>query len=381
MDEKQKVSFQVISLSKGDNPQFVKIEIMFKDNTNKIYTYYRKVGRVGPQDLFVIIDGCRVTFTKDYILVSITREYNTKGKKRVSTEKLSKKIKKEAEAKGIDVSSDDEEWEDDILSEQKEEPEQKVIEVPKGKIRHEKYEMIKTCLSCGLPVYLAGPAGAGKNHTVEQIAREMGWGFYFTNSVQQEYKLTGFIDAGGNYHETEFYKACMDDDECIFFLDEMDASIPDVLVLLNAAIANGYFEFPCGRVDFDHVHFVAAGNTVGSGADDMYTGRMVLDQATLDRFAIIEFDYDRNVELKLSKGNVSLLDFIDELRKTAKAKGIRATFSYRCISMVIKLEAAGMPIKDALKISVLKGLDQDTINTFGLFGDSKYHKALKELQT
>ena len=46
----------------------------------------------------------------------------------------------------------------------------------------------------------------------------------------------------------------------------MDASIPEVLVLLNAAIANGYFEFPNGKVNLNHVHFVAAGNTVGSGA-------------------------------------------------------------------------------------------------------------------
>ena len=37
------------------------------------------------------------------------------------------------------------------------------------------------------------------------------------------------------------------------------------------------------------IHWVAAGNTVGSGADDNYTGRMVLDQASLDRFVIIEF--------------------------------------------------------------------------------------------
>lgn len=241
--------------------------------------------------------------------------------------------------------------------------------------------MIKTCLSCDIPVYLAGPAGSGKNHTVEQIAKEMGWNFYFTNSVQQEYKLTGFVDAGGEYHETEFFKACMDDTECVFFLDEMDASIPDVLVLLNAAIANGYFEFPCGRVDFENVHFVAAGNTVGSGADDMYTGRMVLDQATLDRFAIIEFDYDKNVELKLAKGNVQLLEFIRDLRQTAKTKGIRATFSYRCIMMVSKLEAVGMNTKDILKIAVLKGLDQDTINTFRLYGSSKYYQALRDIQT
>lgn len=216
------------------------------------------------------------------------------------------------------------------------------VEIPNGEVHHEKYEMIKTCLSCGIPVYLAGPAGSGKNHTVEQIAKELGWNFYFSNSVQQEYKLTGFIDAGGEFHETEFYKACTDDNGCIFFLDEMDASIPEVLVLLNAAIANGYFEFPNGRVNLENVHFVAAGNTVGSGADEMYTGRMVLDQATLDRFAIIEFDYSLNIEMAITKGNTELITFIHELRKQANENGIRATFSYRCMTMVTKLEKAGM---------------------------------------
>lgn len=74
----------------------------------------------------------------------------------------------------------------------------------------------------------------------------------------------------------------------VFFLDEMDASIPEVLVLLNASIANGYFEFPCGRLNFgEKVHFVSAGNTAGSGADELYTGRMVLDQATLDRLLLL----------------------------------------------------------------------------------------------
>lgn len=375
----QPVTFEVLSVGPGDKQGFARVIVQFKNNPAQSYTYHRKMGRNGSGRQFVIIDGCRVVFTDRYELVGVHREYDTKGVKRSDTQNLSKRIKEETQQKGILpelLESDDEEWEDDAPEEDKPIP----AEVPKGKVRHEKYEQIKTCLSCGISVYLAGPAGAGKNHTVEQIAKEMGWSFYFTNSVQQEYKLTGFVDAGGEYHETEFFKACMDDNECIFFLDEMDASIPDVLVLLNAAIANGYFEFPCGRVDFENVHFVAAGNTVGSGADDMYTGRMVLDQATLDRFAIIEFDYDKNVELKLAKGNVELIDFVRDLRQTAKTKGIRATFSYRCIMMVTKLEKAGMNTKDILKIAVLKGLDQDTINTFGLYGSTKYHKALRDLQ-
>ena len=187
-------------------------------------------------------------------------------------------------------------------------------------------------------------------------------------------------NSGGCFHDTEFYKACTDESDCVFFLDEMDASIPEVLVLLNAAIANGYFEFPNGRVDFDHVHFVAAGNTVGAGADDMYTGRMVLDQATLDRFAIIEFDYSLRIEMAITHNNSELVEFIHQMRKEAENKGIRATFSYRCMTMVTKLEKAGMNLQMTIQISIVKGLDKDTVNTLNPIGNTKYHEALRKIQ-
>lgn len=247
-------------------------------------------------------------------------------------------------------------------------------------VKHSKYDMIKACIENDIPVYLAGPAGSGKNYTLEQISWELGLEFYFTNSVQQEYKLTGFIDAGGQYHETEFYKAFKNGG--IFFLDEMDASIPEVLVLLNAAIANRYFEFPNGKIKA-HKNFrvVAAGNTVGSGADEMYTGRLVLDQATLDRFAIIDFGYDRNIEMHIAKGNKELVDFVEAIRTEAETNGIRATFSYRCIGMVTKLERTGLELKNILAIAVFKGMDKDAVNSFRCYGVSgKYKTALNELQ-
>lgn len=342
-------------------PDFTKVEITrryYRDNALKNHFVFK---------------GVRVTFDIfDHHVVNMEREYETKGVIKTSSvlgskgsKKISEMVKDEVEDKGIvaKLLDKDEFVDDDEI------------------IKHEQYETIKSCLACNIPVYLAGPAGSGKNFTVEQIAEGMGWEFYFSNSVQQEYKLTGFIDAGGDFHDTEFYKACTSENECVFFLDEMDASIPEVLVLLNAAIANGYFEFPTGRVDFDNVHFVAAGNTVGSGADEMYTGRMVLDQATLDRFAIIEFDYSRKVEMSITKNNVQLVDFIHALREDAELKGIRATFSYRCMAMITKLEADGMDIKVALKITVLKGMDKDTVNTLyaNVPGD-KYVNALKEIK-
>lgn len=356
------VNFEVLKIEKALKPNCVVVTLKF-EGSEKEFTYVRR-----NYGFSTIINGCKINFTSDFKVESIERIYETKGVKKLSTAKqvgVANKIKSELEDKGMTFTEI-----------QKTIPQVKSV----GEVHHDRYEEIKMCLECNIPVYLAGPAGSGKNHTVEQIVKELGWNFYFSNSVQQEYKLTGFIDAGGEFHDTEFYKACTDKKECIFFLDEMDASIPEVLVLLNAAIANGYFEFPNGRVDFDHVHFVAAGNTVGSGADDMYTGRMVLDQATLDRFAIIEFDYCINIEMAITKGNTELVEFIHQLRKIASENGIRATFSYRCMTMITKLERKGMNLETALKFSVVKGLDKDTINTLNATGSTKYHRALRKIQ-
>ena len=245
--------------------------------------------------------------------------------------------------------------------------------------KHSKHSIIKSCITADIPVYLVGEAGTGKNFTLQAIAEELDMDFYFTNSVSQEYKVTGFIDAGGLYHNTEFYKAFTNGG--IFFLDEMDASIPEVLVLLNAAIANKYFEFPNGKVTA-HKDFrvVAAGNTVGSGADELYTGRSVIDSATLDRFVVIDFDYDQNIELMLAKGNKELVNFIRSLRQSCKKQGIRATFSYRAIINITKLESLGISLTEIIKIAVFKGLDKDTIKTLRVSSSGKYYYAFKDAQ-
>lgn len=372
LDELKPVTFEVKKIEKANKPGCVVAHIKFNGN-DTVYTYVRKYHRnnVLSKSLSIVIDGCEVSF-RDFDpgcdtanVTSIYRIYNTKGTKKLSTENQGSKKSNDA-AQEITKQST-------------------FNEVDCGNpVKHSKYETIKTCMTCSIPVYLVGHAGSGKNFTVEQIANELGWDFYFSNSVQQEYKLTGFIDAGGNFHETEFYKACTSENDSVFFIDEMDASIPEVLVLLNAAIANGYFEFPNGRVNLDKVHFVAAGNTVGSGSDEMYTGRMVIDEATLDRFAIIEFGYDTNVEMLMAENDDDLVDFIHSLRKSSESQGIRATFSYRCITMAKKLENAGMPLVEVIKIAVVKGLDSDTVNTLfvkTVNADNRFAKAFNKVKT
>lgn len=245
-------------------------------------------------------------------------------------------------------------------------------------VQHKEFETIKACVEEDIPVYLYGPAGSGKNFVLQSLATELGLDFYFTNSIQQEFKVTGFIDAGGNFHETEFFKAFKNGG--LFFLDEMDASIPEVLVLLNAAIANRYFEFPNGRINaHEDFRVVAAGNTIGRGANKAYTGRLTLDQATLDRFVAIEFDYDQNIEMAITKGNTELVTFVRRLRDESEKLGIVTTFSYRCMMAISQLESK-LDLQKALTIALLKGMDIDTARTLKSHAyGNKYETAFNQL--
>lgn len=227
-------------------------------------------------------------------------------------------------------------------------------------IFHKEFENICKMVKKNIPVMLTGPAGAGKNHTIEQVADALDLDFYCTNSITQEYKLTGFIDANGKYHETEFYKAFTKGG--VLLIDEIDASIPEVLIIINSAIANKYFDFPIGRVNaHENFRIVVAGNTYGTGADMIYVGRNVLDGATLDRFVPVEFDYDEEVERQLAYDD-ELFNFIKELRKIVNENSLRYIVSMRATINASKLLEIGFSKDVILKRAIIKNMKIDDIN-------------------
>ena len=246
-------------------------------------------------------------------------------------------------------------------------------------LTHEKFETILKLVTADIPVFLTGPAGSGKNVICKQIADALGLDFYFSNSVTQEYKTTGFVDANGNYHETQFYKAFTNGG--VFMLDEIDASSPEVLVILNAAIANRYFEFPIGRVNA-HKDFriVAAGNTYGTGADLEYTGRYQLDASSLDRFCIIEVSYDKNIESAIADGDNEMLSFIWDMRKAINDADLKFTISYRAIDRLTKLKQM-FDLPEAIKLAIMRGLDKDDAQMLArnLRVHNQYSEAFKKL--
>ena len=255
---------------------------------------------------------------------------------------------------------------------------------------HEKFDKLRTCVEAGVIPMLVGPAGTGKSTAVEQVARTMGLPFYTMNRIQNSFDLTGYNDANGKYVSTQFYDAYVNGG--IFFFDEIDASSPEALVTINTALAQGYMAFPNGLVKM-HPDFkvVAAGNTYGKGANRQYCGRNSLDSATLDRFMIIEWDYDRKLEAKIIKDQ-ELLEFAWAVRDAIESNRLQIIISTRGIKATSKIIETshgkdGFSIAEALEGNLFENVKVDTL--YKLIGElqgnykmgtNKYFHALKELK-
>lgn len=231
-------------------------------------------------------------------------------------------------------------------------------------ILHPKYDEVLAMIAEGENVYLYGPAGSGKNVLCAQIAQGLGIPFYYQNTVLTKFDLSGFKNAVGDFEKTEFFEAFTKGG--LFMLDEVDNSTAEAMVALNAALANGYYSFPgIGRVDV-HPDFrcIAAGNTIGTGADSAYCGRYKLDASSRDRFCFEGIDYCEEIENAITAGdNTGLIVFAHDLRRAIQEVGAEIIFGYRGIARLHKWQKV-FGFSKCLKKFVTKGLeevDKDTI--------------------
>jgi hypothetical protein len=252
----------------------------------------------------------------------------------------------------------------------------KVIE----KIVHYEFEYICELIGDKEAVYLYGPAGTGKSRIAEDIADALDLDFYPASTLTEEHQITGYRDAQGLYHDTNFRLAL--EKGGLYFIDEMDASTSEVLVALNSALASGYFYFPDGLI-YAHENFrcIAAGNTVGRGATDEYSGRQALDFSTLDRFMAVEILYDERIDTAVANNDMELVAFAQAFRKAAEENEIMILLSYRGLGKIAKW-AERHGIAKTIKNAVLKGLAADDVDmlarNMNIDSKNKYYKALKE---
>lgn len=231
---------------------------------------------------------------------------------------------------------------------------------------HEKFEKVLSLAYIKKPTLLKGPAGSGKNVIVEQVAKSLDLQLYYINDVTDEFKILGFMDANGHYQQTQFFKAFTEGG--LMFIDEIDNSSPSALLAINSAIGTGYnnyMAFPDGNFYQAHPNFrlIAAANTFGTGADNIYCGRQALDGASLNRFLPVVIDYDKNIEEKLTN-NSDLLPLFWNIREIINKNDIRHVISTRnIINAVDLLKSNAFNIYDIFDMTIIQGLDKFSLAT------------------
>jgi len=228
---------------------------------------------------------------------------------------------------------------------------------------HRDFPTVLSFIAAGVNVAAVGPAGSGKSTIFEQAAESLGLDYYFQGAVQQEHKVLGYMDANGQYHRTQFRDAY--ENGGLFVFEEFDGSSARALLAINNAVAGSWCDFPDGKVRrHDSFVCVMAGNTYGTGASRQYVGRQQLDDATLDRFAFLEIDYDETLERSVACSIwEEASDWVSEVqgfRAKVKANNIRHIVSPRATFAGCKLFKAGALDSTIIKEAVLyKALSAD----------------------
>lgn len=208
-----------------------------------------------------------------------------------------------------------------------------------------------------VPILLVGPAGCGKTYLSEKIAEALGLEYSDQSCSEgmSENVFNGLLLPTGahgafEHHTSPFMERY--EKGGVMLLDEMDAGDPNLFTYVNKAIANSSYTVaqrwkkPVVRKHADFV-LVAAANTFGNGADEMYVGRNQLDAATIDRFKVgmITMDYSREVEMSLAPEE--LCHWAWRIRDKIRECKLRRIMSTRVIKDMAKMtEAYSWTLKD-----------------------------------
>lgn len=202
----------------------------------------------------------------------------------------------------------------------------------------------------GLNSLLVGPAGCGKTTGARQLAESLNlqFGSVCLTAGASETWLFGRQTPNG-FTEGSFSKIYREGG--VFLADEMDAADANLLLSINTALANGIMFNPIsGETIERHKDFVfiGAANTFGKGADHVYTGRSRLDGATLDRFIVIEVDYDQDYEKQICPDK-NIFAFLTKTRQYLRENEYEEFLSTRWFDYVFKMWNSGVSFSEIRK--------------------------------
>jgi cobaltochelatase CobS len=196
---------------------------------------------------------------------------------------------------------------------------------------------VKALANAKLPIALVGPPGTGKTTLAGQLADELGFGpdgfgmvsmtrgtspsafngrpkigsdgtdalvkaLIANGQTQEALQIARDASANADVITSQFERIF--EHGGVFLFDEMDAAEPNLLLTVNAALANGKFANPStGKIVHRHPDFVpvAGMNTLGLGGDRKMVGRERQDAAALDRWHAgrVQIELDPKLEASI----------------------------------------------------------------------------------
>jgi len=226
---------------------------------------------------------------------------------------------------------------------------------------HKQFDEVMSLVAEGhRNIMLVGPAGSGKTTLAHNVAEALGLEFAFISlsaGVSETHLLGRMLpqaDGTWAYQPSKFVQIYQNGG--VFLLDEVDAADANLMVAVNAALANGFLSNPInGEVYQRHsdAYIIAAANTWGQGGDCQYVGRNQLDAATLDRFtlATVVVGYDDDLEADLCRSALTaeqadeLLGWVRKLRERIAENRLRRVASTRLVVHGIRALKAGRSLE------------------------------------
>jgi len=229
--------------------------------------------------------------------------------------------------------------------------------------QHENFEKLLKILASGGNAFLVGEAGSGKTTAGFNVAEalDIKYGLIACNEMTDSFNFVGYNDANGKYVPGVAYDLYKNGGALI--VDEMEKGGANAMTSLNAMLANDRFEFPNNEIVKKHDDFkcIACGNTYGRGASRQYVGANELDASTLDRFDVLEWDIDNNLELAIAS-NKEWCYLVQGLREAVRSFDgtIQLIVSMRATLRGEKLLSMGFKHREVFEMLVYKGLDAAT---------------------